>query len=149
MATKDFGYILDEWEADYSGSQPRKRPEPKWYESLGDYGRITPKEHNYSGTGNKQINRKKLRSMKPQAVLDLHGCYADEAEARLLSFLKQSSEAGLKKIMIIHGKGNHSLGEPVIKKIVVKILERSPAAGEFGHPDRSSGGSGATWVIIR
>ena len=92
---------------------------------------------------------KRLRSMKPQRVLDLHGARASEVERRVKGFLEDGRRLGLEKLLIIHGKGHHSSGEPVLRKLVIRALETSGLAGEFGQASRDMGGSGALWVILR
>ncbi len=91
----------------------------------------------------------RLRRIRPQAVLDLHGKTASEADALVTDFLVTSRRAGLEKVLIIHGKGLHSDGEPVMAEIVRKALEVNSLAGSFGPADRNLGGRGATWVRIR
>jgi DNA-nicking Smr family endonuclease len=93
--------------------------------------------------------RRRLREREPQATLDLHGCTIEQAQARTHSFLRACKGRGLEKVLIIHGKGNHSAGEPVLKRVVRRVLERSNVAGECGTPDRRLGGQGATWVVLR
>ena len=95
------------------------------------------------------VSRKKLLKQPAQKSLDLHGFTAEEANAAVEDFLKTSKSLGLKKVLIIHGKGYHSQGKPVLKGEVIKILERSPIAGEFGAAGRNEGGSGAVWVLLK
>ncbi|HAK44466.1 MAG TPA: hypothetical protein DCO79_00880 [Spirochaeta sp.] len=102
-----------------------------------------------SGAGVQPVGRKKLLRQSSQSSLDLHGLTAEEARAEVDGFLRASKRQGLRKILIIHGKGYHSEGRPVLKKEVIKILERSPIAGEFGTADRKEGGSGAVWVLLK
>ncbi|MFA6366818.1 MAG: Smr/MutS family protein [Candidatus Hydrogenedentales bacterium] len=91
----------------------------------------------------------RLRRMRPQAVLDLHGKTAAEADASIVDFLLASRNSGLEKVLIIHGKGLHSAGEPVMADVVRRALETNSLSGSFGPADRSQGGRGATWVRIR
>jgi DNA-nicking Smr family endonuclease len=93
--------------------------------------------------------RRKLRSMKPEAIIDLHGLTRDDAWRRLESFVADSVRRGLKKILIIHGKGTHSAEDPVLRGMVRLFLEQNHHAGESGSSDKDSGGSGATWVILK
>ena len=98
----------------------------------------------------KMENREYLRTMRPEARIDLHGLTRDEAWNRLTSFTNDCIRRGLKKILIIHGKGNHSNGsDPVLGPMVKLFIEQNKSLGASGHPDRSMGGSGATWVIIK
>lgn len=97
-----------------------------------------------------QSRRKSLlRRMEPQERIDLHGMFCDSAERALRLFLYSAHKRGLNKVLIIHGKGNHSSGGPVLKDMVKRVLEKSPYAGETGTPGREMGGSGATWVLIK
>ena len=90
-----------------------------------------------------------LRKLPPEAEIDLHGKTTEESEHLLYSFLKGSSKRGLRKVLIIHGKGKHSKSGPVLGMWVKHYLESSSICGETGHPDKRDGGSGATWVILK
>ena len=90
-----------------------------------------------------------LRKLPPEAEIDLHGKTTDESEYLLLEFIKGSSRKGLRKVLIIHGKGNHSKAGPVLSNWVKHFLETSPFCGETGSPDKRDGGNGATWVILK
>ena len=91
-----------------------------------------------------------LKEMKIQATVDLHQLTRDEAWTRLEGFVTECVRRGLKKIMIIHGKGNHSHGsDSVLGPMVRTFIEQDKRLGLSGHLDRNNGGNGATWVIIR
>lgn len=93
--------------------------------------------------------RRRLRSMRPEAVIDLHGLTRDAAWARLESFFADSVRRGFKKVLIIHGKGVHSPDDPVLRQMVRLFLEQNSHAGESGASEKDSGGSGSTWVILK
>jgi DNA-nicking Smr family endonuclease len=97
-----------------------------------------------AGTG-----RRALKKLRPQDELDLHGLYQREALAALERFISRAHARGLKKVLVIHGKGRHSTRGPVLGKAVRKFLESCPRAGEFGTASREDGGQGAVWVILR
>ena len=146
----DFERILRQWDG-------RKRQKGK-ERDLGDWlDRYPPpeseelreaREKSHPGSRAAEM-RKRLRAMKPQRVLDLHGLAADEAEREVRLFISRCHAEGLKKILIVHGKGKHSKGEPVLGRRVKKCIEDSSLAGEHGQAGREMGGSGATWVILR
>ena len=92
---------------------------------------------------------RRLAALKPQGRIDLHGMSAEEAARELEDFLARSARAGLEKVLVVHGKGNHSAGEPVLGKVARRIIEASPSAGRFGEAAREQGGSGALWVLLR
>lgn len=93
--------------------------------------------------------RHALRMKAPDAAIDLHGLTRDEAWLRLSSFFAASLRQGAEKVLVVHGKGNHSEGEAVLKRTTREFVERCPFAGESGQADSRSGGAGATWVILK
>lgn len=98
----------------------------------------------------KMESREYLRTMPPDARIDLHGLTRDDAWARLDRFVADSIRRGFKKILIVHGKGVHSHGsDPVLGPMVRTFIERHANLGTSGHPDHNHGGTGATWVIIK
>jgi DNA-nicking Smr family endonuclease len=94
-------------------------------------------------------NAERLHRLAPQATIDLHGKTAVEAENDLSRFLAACAKEGLEKVLIIHGKGNHSENEGIMTSLVRRVLENSDLAASFGFEDRQHGGRGATWVILR
>jgi len=107
------------------------------------------KENAPSRPSDKGETRRFLASLQTEGILDLHGRTVQEAEGRLSSFLDESSRMGLRKVLVIHGKGIHSRGEPVLGRAVRRMLESSPYTGEFGQASPREGGAGASWVILR
>ena len=91
-----------------------------------------------------------LKTIRPQAFVDLHGLTRDEAWAKLEAVVDDAARRGFKKILIIHGKGSHSVGsDPVLGPMVKLFIAQDSRLGASGHPDRNHGGNGATWVILR
>ena len=93
--------------------------------------------------------KQRLRAMRPQAEIDLHGMTLEEADTALITFFDDAIRREYKKILIIHGKGSHSQNGPVLTHMVQKFLETHEHAGETGHPKGRDGGSGSTWVILK
>ena len=92
----------------------------------------------------------KLRTMLPQATLDLHGETQAEAERLILSFLNEAVESGLRKVCIITGKGLHSeSGEGVLRATTERVLENSGLVSEKNNAPLNAGGSGALWIILK
>jgi DNA-nicking Smr family endonuclease len=87
--------------------------------------------------------------LPPQAELDLHGLSGLEAEQAIEAFVLEARDRGLSKVLLIHGKGNHSPGQPVLERVVRNFLEKCPYTGAFGKAERRLGGRGATWVMLR
>jgi len=153
-----FEEILSQWE------QQRKRQPEREHEikqenkavSMNDWLEMYPPDRKLGER--KEIpdriiihtRKKELSRMEPQDTLDLHGWNGHEAVVELEKFLKISKRKGLRKVMVIHGKGLHSPGgESVLRPIVKKYLERSPLVRDYGRAKGNSGGGGATWIMIR
>jgi DNA-nicking Smr family endonuclease len=98
---------------------------------------------------NAHARRSRVKNQKPGAVLDIHGLTRNEAWQALEYFFAESRKKGLEKILVIHGKGNHSTGESILKRTVMEFIELCPYAGESGANKGSAGGTGATWVLLK
>lgn len=85
----------------------------------------------------------------PQDSVDLHGLVGREAREELARFIRSMRRRGLRKGLVIHGKGLHSSDGAVLGPVVREYLEMSTEVGEFGRAARKDGGSGATWFILR
>ena len=118
----------------------------KWEKNNGIYDKDTEAGKEQSSP---QKRRNRLKNKKPDAQLDIHGLTRDEAWKALEIFFNDSKNNGLEKILIIHGKGNHSTGEAVLKRIVMDFIEHCPFAGESGRGKAAAGGEGATWVLLK
>jgi DNA-nicking Smr family endonuclease len=143
----DFGKILDDWE---KGEKKRRQKEMEAYleHYLPDPHTIKEKElqHKNESPGAK---RARLRQMKPQRTLDLHGMQSKSAFKVVDRFLVQCKKDGIKKVLIIHGKGNHSKEPYVLARKIKEYIQHHPLAGECGTAEKNMGGSGALWVLIR
>jgi DNA-nicking Smr family endonuclease len=154
----DFGTILEKWDnrQDKTVSTehlPGEKVNPidSWIRKNGIYDKDAEEggaeaDAAKSGAAEK---RRRLRNMKPQAALDIHGMTRDEAWLALETFFCESLRQDLEKILVIHGKGNHTAGEPVLKRAVMEFIEHCPNAGESGKGEAASGGQGATWVLLK
>jgi DNA-nicking Smr family endonuclease len=149
----DFGQVLEEWEKikrehDDSSPKPATRVLEDWLATNG----IRDKDDEAGAaldSAERGRESRRLSSIRPQAVLDLHGMTGAEAESAIADFVDSSSRTGLEKVLVIHGKGLHSAGAPVLKKAARRAIEAHPLAGRFGEADKADGGSGALGVLIR
>jgi Uncharacterized protein conserved in bacteria len=118
---------------------------------LNRYGTVDKDKVADEAAENQKLqSREYLKELKPEARIDLHGLTRDEAWQKLTTFVADCKRRELRKILIIHGKGNHTTGsDPVLGPMVRTFIEQSPLLGTSGHPDKSWGGNGATWVIIK
>ena len=133
----NFAEILDAWDRQSPGAYIKDEENPE---------------------EDKIKRRGRLLRKKPDAAIDLHGLTQSDAWDALNTFFNRSRSLGLEKVLIIHGKGNHSssglspgvLGnEGVLKEITRKFIEQCPFAGTSGRGSNSVGGSGATWVLLK
>ena len=83
------------------------------------------------------------------ARLDLHGMTREQASARLREFIRSSVRGGLRKVLVIHGRGLNSEGEAVLPALVRAELEENPYVLDFGAAAPSQGGKGAMQVFLR
>lgn len=84
------------------------------------------------------------------AELDLHGLREAEADSKVVAFVRGSAAKGLKRILVVTGKGLHSNGVPVLQSALVRILTESAAPWvlAFASAPVSLGGVGAVVVSL-
>lgn len=76
--------------------------------------------------------------------LKLLGMRADEALARLETYVDEACLAGLSPFRVVHGRGSGAL-----RRVVWEYLKGHPNVREFRHPGEEEGGTGATVVELR
>jgi DNA-nicking Smr family endonuclease len=128
----NFGDILSQWE-----KNPQNIP-------LVDKDAAAAKVKDAQAT-----SQQNLKALRPEASIDLHGLIRDEAWAALDTFVSICCRQKLRKILIVHGKGNHPGSEATLAKMVRLFIECDKRLGASGHPDARQGGSGATWAAIK
>ena len=141
----DFGDILNQWDKTRTGTPgASSHPMDAWLSVNGitDKDALALEEQDDAAE-----RRRRLRFKKPDAYIDIHGLTRDEAWAAMEQFFDNSHNRGLEKVLIIHGKGNHSQSKAVLKHCVREFIEKCPFAGESGRAD--NGGSGATWILLK
>ncbi len=93
---------------------------------------------------------------------DLHGYSLDEANIKISEFIKDSYEKGLKKIIIVTGKGIHSQNEKdpyisknlgILKYSVPEYIKNSnelmSLISEIKQADKEDGGGGAFYLFLK
>lgn len=122
----------------------RLKLDTKFADSLPDDGEIQPLSNN------------RLRQVRRGIVavdyqLDLHGLTREEALLALPRFLMSARQKGQKAALIITGKGNHSVEEPVLHQAVTSWLRDAgrDLVLEYAPAPREMGGSGALVVFLR
>ena len=151
MNDHGFGQILDLWEQNLRGKdQKRSAQSTSFAEMLDQYlpdGEVA-RQKDWE-PGQSEVQKKNPRYLPVEDVLDLHGMTVQQAEAVTSAFLKQSKQGGMKKVLIIHGKGNHSAQGGVLKNWLLRFLDEQPCAGARGTGRKEHGGSGALWVVLK
>ena len=87
-----------------------------------------------------------------QAHVDLHGQGVAEAKKTFEEFLKGAVKSGRRAVLIIHGRGLSSPGEPVLKNNVREWLTRGHWRKwviAFSSAQSYDGGAGATYILLR
>jgi DNA-nicking Smr family endonuclease len=85
-----------------------------------------------------------------QATLDLHGETVLSARTLLARFLAESRHAGLRCVLIVHGKGYRSLNNtPVLRNKVRLSLSQRDEVLAFCDAAPADGGGGAVVVLLK
>lgn len=103
------------------------------------------------------FDRRRLRRLRRGEIamdvrLDLHGCLADEAEARLRATVDGALAAQERCILVIHGRGLHSEDGPVLKYALLDWVQTPairPHVLALSTACPRDGGSGATYILLR
>ena len=77
-------------------------------------------------------------------ALDLHPFRPDEIPSVVGSYLEAASEAGLREVRLIHGRG-----QGVQRQAVRRVLAASGLVARFADAPPERGGSGATIAWLR
>ena len=141
---------------------PRRKPKPRRiehdpvvYDGLSDHiptaGRVPGEPLSFARPGvQKQVIRELRRGRGVDAELDLHGLTVPEARRLLAQFLVEGRDRGLRRVLIVHGKGARSEGgEGVLKGSVASWLAQWDDVLAFHKAPRARGGSGAVVVLLR
>jgi DNA-nicking Smr family endonuclease len=104
------------------------------------------------GVDRKHLLRLRRGEQPIERRVDLHGLVAVEAKRSLTSELVSAQAAGLRCVLVIHGRGLHSEGGAVLRGGTVDWLSAEPLASRvmaFASARPEHGGSGATYVLLR
>lgn len=149
MSDHGFGDILDAWENNLD-KKVAKKPESSFEKLLDQYSPQPEILHEKEKEQEVPKKHAHWKDIPVEAQIDLHGLTTLQAESAILSLVQTCKQTGKQKLLIIHGKGNHSPeGKSKLKIWLQEFLDRQPWAGPRGTADKRHGASGATWVIIR
>ncbi len=133
---KDFGDILNQWEKSFGNDAHDIFDKDAQREKFEEREKMRDSEY--------------VKKLQPQDTIDLHGLTQEEARKALDIFVANAKRRGLRKILVVHGKGIHSqAGDGVLSALVRDFIEADSRLGQFGRADKTMGGSGATWVVVR
>ncbi len=77
-------------------------------------------------------------------TLDLHAFRPSEIKTLIPDYLQECRENGILQVRIIHGKGSGTL-----RRTVHALLDRMEMVAGYRLGDETSGGWGATLVVLR
>ncbi len=159
MSASDFGDILKQWDQAQKKRAGRKHRTHKALETFleqhpppadmdkDEDQRDSGERAEIDATGGRAPVAPKRLPI--QDTLDLHGLTRAEAEKRTDGFVRQAARRGLRKVLVIYGKGLHSREGAVLRRAIHRLLQDHPLTGAMGTPERRDGGTGAVWVVIR
>jgi len=102
------------------------------------------------GLGPEIVRKLREGSWSIQRQIDLHGLRTDEAREALGRFIRESHQAGLRCVRVVHGKGLGSPGRtPVLKNRVLRWLVQKKEVMAFVQARPAEGGAGALVVLLR
>ena len=141
-------------------------PEFSWEESMADFEKLFSEEDYFNvfigeeyieghvhDLDHKLCTRLKRGHYSLQAHLDLHGMVVDEAKEELREFVEEQQRLGHRCVLIIHGRGLHSLGNvPILKHKLANWMSRGFLRKKilaFASANPQDGGTGAVYVLLR
>ena len=99
----------------------------------------------------KKLN-KYAHLQEPQAIFDYHDrgeLREEDIQSLAKDFIEESSKNGFQRLLIITGKGLHSVEGPVIRPFLLWYLHKLPQVLSVQTARRDRGGDGALEVRIR
>jgi len=104
------------------------------------------------------VDRRLLRKLRRgefavQAHVDLHGLRSEDARTAVERFVRKSRSAGLRCVLVVHGRGLRSKDHiPVLKEKLVRWLSHGRIGRQvlaFASARPHDGGAGAVYVLLR
>jgi DNA-nicking Smr family endonuclease len=104
------------------------------------------------GVDREHLRRLARGRVPVDATLDLHGLDAAAARLQLRDACEAVRREGARCLLVVHGRGLHSSGGPVLKQALVEWLAEPPLGRQvlaFSSATPEDGGTGATYVLLR
>lgn len=105
--------------------------------------------HGHSGLSLRQKRQLTQGRIRYEARLDLHGFSTHEAAIAVEQFLNETQQQQCRCVLIVHGKGYHSSGYPVLKAHLVRWLEHHRSVIAYSSATPRDGGTGALYILLR
>ena len=135
-----------------SSRQPRKPKIVRDPENNADFTRpdnINLDEWRSSGVREKQFRQLRKGQPRPSKKLDLHGetCAAAQEKLNDLIELRAAPDTVL---LVVCGRGHHSQnGKPRLKPAICGLMREHPSVIAYHIAQRSDGGDGAYYVLLK
>ncbi len=149
----------NEWLELASNIKPLKKVAEPIAKPLRDiiiHPRNTPIVENYNKKEIPNLNKNEFKRISSgyyplEMKLDMHGMYQDEAERYLITSIKKAYEQGIKRVLIVTGRG--TVEHPsVIKEnlpIWIKSNQIINIITGFSHASATDGGAGAFYITLK
>lgn len=114
-----------------------------------------PLEFKRAGVQTGVFRRLKQGKYAQEARLDLHRMTVERARQEVFEFIRQSCLYGLRTVMIVHGKGQHTVpgqsekNQALLKSYVHKWLPELEDVQAYCSAQPRDGGVGAVYVMLR
>jgi len=100
------------------------------------------------GVTRQQVDELRSGAIVPAVTLDLHRRDTGGARSALGELVRTAVATGHRHLLVVHGKGLHSGGEPVLRDVVVAWLAASPHVRAFTSAPEQLGGTGALVIEL-
>lgn len=104
------------------------------------------------GIDNRHLQRLIQGEVEVEARLDLHGLSEAASLAALRQLFERARGDAARCLLVIHGRGLHSGGSPVLRDAVLSWLTTPPQARRvmaFSSAAGRHGGPGALYILLR
>jgi DNA-nicking Smr family endonuclease len=105
-----------------------------------------------SGADDALLRKLRNGEFPPDARVDLHGLHIPAARRAVQETIQRVAAQSKRCVLVVHGRGRHSEGEPVLKEAFLEWLAEpplSPRVLAFTSARGRDGGVGATYVLLR
>jgi len=105
-----------------------------------------------AGIDRAHLRRLRSGELRLDARIDLHGLTAKAARLEVRRALLAAYQEDLRCVLVVHGRGQHSVEGPVLKAFLLRWLTEPPLANlvmAFASARPADGGTGAVYVLLR